>query len=497
MVSYSGDLRWDATPSAVMEPAVSYPFIPTAIMDRRDLGRSKEGKTMFTLWGRNQRLCGGSRREFLRVGGLGLAGLSLAQLMQAEALAEGLAEGPGRRAARRPKSVIYIALYGGISHIDTWDPKPEAPVEYRGEFSAIPTRLPGVRLCELFPRQAAMMDRLALLQGVQSVENDHFLSEVYTGLPRSAGKRPAFGSVVSRLARHESPLPPYVTLAGVDADQFEFQRPYYAGAAHAPFRPLEDSLESLSPVKDLSRLEDRRALLEGFNKLQRSLDSEATSGIDRFQAAALEMIASPAVREAFDLSQESPETFERYGRGKYTHQAVVDILYDWDPKPIVLARRLVEAGVRVVTLQLGSWDHHRGESQHIFKSYRYSLPLLDQSIAALVTDLEERGLIDDVLVVVLGEFGRTPKVSYPGPGREHWADAGSVIMAGGGLKMGQVIGETDSRGERAKSGRITFQNIMATIYHVLGIDPRTTLPDFTGRPQYLLDDHRPVRELLG
>jgi hypothetical protein len=446
---------------------------------------------MFTLWGRQQTLCGGlARREFLKVGGLGLGGLSLAHLLQAESF--------GAATTQRPKSVIYIVLGGGPSHIDTWDPKPDAPVEYRGEFNTIPTKLTGVRFCEYFPKQAAMLDRLALLRGVQSVENDHFLSEVFTGLPRPSGKRPAFGSVVSRLAKHESPLPPYVCLNEASSvDMFEFEKPYYAGAGHAPFRPFGDALENLSPVKTLDRLEDRRALLAGFNDLQRKLDGDALSGLDRFQSKALEMIASPAVREAFDISKEPAKTFERYGRGKYTHQADINILYDWNPKPLVLARRLVEAGVRVVTLQIGSWDHHSGAAQHIFKSYRHVLPVLDQCICALVTDLEERGLIDDVLVVVLGEFGRTPKVSYPGPGREHWADAGCVLMAGGGLKMGQVIGETDTRAEKSKSGHITFQNIIATLYHVLGINPRTTLPDFTGRPQYLLDDPRPVRELVG
>lgn len=444
---------------------------------------------MFTLFGQCHRHCDGlARREFLRVGAAG--GLSLAGLLQAESFA-------GTKNSR-PKSVIYLVLDGGISHIDTWDPKPEAPVEYRGEFNTIPTRLAGVRFCEYFPRQAEMIDRLALIRGVRSVENDHFLSEVYSGLPRTSGKRPAFGSVVSRLAKHASPLPPYVSLQEASTvDRFEFEKPHYAGAGHAAFRPFGDAFENLSPVKSLQRLEDRRALLAGFSQLQRTLESEATSGIDRFQAKALEMISSPAVREAFDLSKEPPETFERYGSGKYTHQADVTIMYDWSPKPLVLARRLVEAGVRVVTLKMGSWDHHSGPAQHIFKSYRYGLPALDQSIAALVTDLEQRGLSDDVLVVVLSEFGRTPKVSYPGPGREHWADAGCVLMAGGGLKMGQVIGETDSRAEKAKSGHITFQNVIATIYHVLGIDPRISLPDFTGRPQYLLDDPKPVRELVG
>jgi len=432
-----------------------------------------------------------SRREFVRVGGLGVAGLSLPGLLQAESLGASLT-------GRRAKSVIYIVLGGGPSHIDTWDPKPNAPVEYRGEFSTIPTRLPGVRFCELMPRQAEMMDQLALLRGVRSVENDHFLSEVYTGLPRSSGKRPAFGSVVSRLAASRSALPPYVCLDEEGEERFEFQKPYYAGASHAPYRPFGDALDNLAPVKSLERLADRKTLLEGFNRCQRALDQNgAVAGLDQFQAKALEMVTSPAVRNAFDLSQEPKESFDRYGRGKYTHQAVTSILYDWNPKPFVLARRLVEAGVRVVTLSVGSWDHHSGAEQQIFKSYRYVLPVLDQTIHALVNDLTERGLIDDVLVVVLGEFGRTPKVSYPGPGREHWAEAGCVLMAGGGLKMGQVIGETDSRAERSRSGQITFQNVMATIYHVLGVNPRATLPDFNGRPQYLLDDPQPVRELLG
>jgi hypothetical protein len=445
---------------------------------------------MFTVWGRQHTLCNGfSRREFLRVGALGMGGLSLAELLRAEA--------QGNTGSNRGKSVIYVVLNGGPSHIDTWDPKPDAPPEYRGEFNTIPTKLSGVRLCELMPRQAEMLDRLALLRGVQSVENDHFLSEVYTGLPRAAGKRPAFGSVASRLLNHTSPLPPYVCLNEATTEQFEYEKPHYTGSGHAPYRPFGEAMQNLSPVKTLDRIEDRRALLQGFNRLDRRLnESDAMSGLDRIQAKALEMISSPAVREAFDLSKESPQTIERYGRGKYTHQADKNILYNWDVKPFVLARRLVEAGVRVVTLQVGSWDHHSGPNQHIFESYRHVLPVMDQSICALVNDLAERGLSDDVLVVVLGEFGRTPKVSYPGPGREHWADAGCVLMAGGGLRMGQVIGETDSRAEKSKSGHITFQNVIATIYRVLGIDPRATLPDFSGRPQYLLDDPRPVRELV-
>jgi uncharacterized protein (DUF1501 family) len=442
---------------------------------------------MLTIPGRSHRHCGGTRREFLRIGAAVFGGLTLPQLLRADA------------PAARKKSVIYIVLSGGISHIDTWDPKPDAPAEFRGEFGTISTALPGVRITDQFPRLATMLDSFALLRGVRSVENDHFLSEVYTGLPRTAGERPAFGSVASKLLGSPDRLPAYVSLNRHSGDRFEFEQPHYAGSVHAPFRPFGEALDNLTPVKDLARLADRKELLRGFDTLRRDLDaSQTAASLDRFQAQALEMVTSAKVREAFDLSKESPRTIDRYGRGgKLTHQAIKTLLYDWDPKPFVLARRLVEAGVRVVTLSVGSWDHHSGAEQHIFESYRHCLPALDRSITALVEDLTERGLIDDVLVAVLGEFGRTPKLSYPGPGREHWADAGAMLFAGGGIKVGQVVGETDRRAERARSGKMSFENVMSTVYHVLGIDPSTTLPDFRGRPQYLLDDREPVKELVG
>lgn len=342
-----------------------------------------------------------------------------------------------------------------------------------------------------------MMDRLALLRGVQSVENDHFLSEVYSGLPRGAGKRPAFGSVVSKLARGQSLLPPYVSLNRPTTDQFEFEKPYYAGSDHAPFRPFGDAVDDLAPVKSLDTLSDRKALLKSFDTLRRDIDRvDSIRGMDKFQAQALDIITSPKVREAFDLSKESPKTIASYGSGKYPHQTVKDIYYGWDAKPFVLARRLVEAGVRVVTLRAGSWDHHSGPQADIFHALKHIVPLMDRSVCALIDDLDSRGLSDDVLVVVLGEFGRTPKITQPGPGREHWADAGCAVFAGGGLKMGQVIGETDGRAERAKNGLTSFQNVIATIYSVLGIDLETTLPDFNGRPQFLLDDNKPIKELL-
>ncbi|MSR56685.1 MAG: DUF1501 domain-containing protein [Planctomycetaceae bacterium] len=392
--------------------------------------------------------------------------------------------------------MIYVVLGGGPSHIDMYDLKPQAPIEYRGPFSPIATRLPGVEICELMPRQAQIMDRMALLRGIRSVENDHYLSEVYTGLPRSAGKRPAFGSVVSRLVGQRSRLPPYVSLDEATTDVFEFEKPHYAGAGHGPFRPFGPSVDDMAPVKSLDRMRDRRELLSAFDTLRRDIDrQEAYQGLDEFQTRALEIITSPKVRDAFDLSGESPESLARYGKGKYPHQTVKDILYDWDPKSFIRARRLVEAGVRVVTLRVGSWDHHSSPQGDIFYSLRLLLPLLDQSIHALVTDLCDRGLDQDVLVVVLGEFGRTPKISPVGPGREHWADAGCALLFGGGLRMGQVIGATDPRAEQSLTGKLTFQSLMATIYRVLGIDPEDRLADFNGRPQYLLDDREPIREL--
>jgi hypothetical protein len=399
--------------------------------------------------------------------------------------------------ATRPKSIIYIVLSGGPSHIDMWDLKPAAPVEYRGPFQPIATKLPGVRISEMMPLQAQMMDRLTLLRGIRSVENDHYLSEVYTGLPRSAGKRPAFGSIVSRLSEDSSPLPPYIALNRPSGDEFEYEKPFYAGAGHAPFRPFGEALEDLKPVKSLEQLQDRRSLLSTFDTLRRDLDRPgASAGLDKFHAQAVDIITSPKVREAFDLSREPVKVRESYGKGKYPHQTYKDILYPWPAEQFLTARRLVEAGARVVTLRPADWDHHSSPNGDIFLALKLLMPALDRSLFALCSDLEARGLEKDVLVVVLGEFGRTPKIGQPGPGREHWAEAGCAVLFGGGLKMGQVVGETDSRAERSKTGSITFQNVMATIYHVLGVDPATLLPDFSGRPQYVLEDREPIRELV-
>jgi hypothetical protein len=443
---------------------------------------------MLTVDSHPHRFCDGiTRRDFLRVGGLGAAGLTLADLLRLEARGS---------AARPKKSLIYIVLSGGPSHIDMWDLKPDAPEEYRGPFKPIRTRLPGVHICEHMPLQAEMMDRLALVRGVRSVENDHFLSEVYSGLPRGAGQRPAFGSVISRLTEKRPALPVYVSLDRPSTDQFEFEKPYYAGAEHAPFRPFGDALDNMKSAASRALLDDRKRLLAAFDTLRRDIDQQGRfDGIDRFTAQALDIVTSPKVREAFDLSKEPDRVVARYGSGHYLHQTAKHIRYPWNAKQFLLARRLVEAGVRVVTLRAAEWDHHSGPTADIFAALRALMPLLDRSLHALLSDLRERGLERDVLVVVLGEFGRTPKISQPGPGREHWADAGCVLFAGGGLRIGQVIGETDGRGERARGAPVTFQGIISTIYQVLGVDPATRLNDFTGRPQYLLEEREPIAAL--
>jgi uncharacterized protein (DUF1501 family) len=455
---------------------------------------------MLTFTGASRdRYCDGlTRRNFLRLGALGVGGPALADVLRGQAAAA-----TGAATGARPKSVIYIVLSGGPSHIDMWDLKPHAPAEYRGPFHPIDTALPGVQICEHMPRQAAMMDRLALVRGIQSVENDHFLSEVYTGLPRAAGPRPAWGSIVSRLAGNTSAMPTYASL---EERLGEYERPHYAGAGHAPFQPFGESLADLAPAKDLDRLNNRKSLLAAFDNLHREVDrrmnrqmdrQDPFGGVDDFQAQALDIITSASVRDAFDLSREPEGTLARYGHkaGQTTHQVVKSLHYDWDARPFVLARRVVEAGVRVVTLSLGSWDHHGTSQTDIFYSLKLYMRVLDRSLTALFDDLKERGLTDDVLVVVLGEFGRTPKITPLGPGREHWADAGCAVFHGGGLQMGQVIGETDARAERSIDGQVNFQNIIATIYRVLGVDLNVKIPDFSGRPQHLLNDRRPIAEL--
>jgi hypothetical protein len=406
----------------------------------------------------------------LRVGALGLGGLTLADLLRLRAQA-------GTSVAR-PKSVIMIWLRGGPSHIDSYDMKPNAPAEIRGEFQPIPTSVPGIDVCELLPRHAEMMDKLAIIRGIKSNDlGDHTPHYILTGSP-DRGKRPVFGSVVSYLKPTSDGLPPYVSLMYKPPGLYDNEGPVYLGPAHRPFSP-KGAAANLGLMKEVprERFDERRALLGQLDSFRRAVDRQpAFAGIDAFTHQALEMITSTKARDAFELKKEPEAARERYG--KYCEN-------------LLLARRLVEAGVPVVTLRLGDWDTH----EHNFRDMRDQLPQLDQGFHALVTDLYERGLEKDVAVVMWGEFGRAPRISRIA-GRDHWPEAGAAVIAGGGFRVGQAIGETDKHAGQSKGRPYTPGNVLACLYRHLGIDPAITIPDYNQRPMHVLDDRELVRELI-
>ncbi|HEY7425722.1 MAG TPA: DUF1501 domain-containing protein, partial [Gemmataceae bacterium] len=432
---------------------------------------------------------GMSRRGFLRVGSLTLGGLTLGDVLRLRA------EVPLAGKSRQ-KSVIMIFLSGGPSHLDLYDLKPNAPSDYRGEFRPIKTNVPGMEICELMPCQAKIAGKFALLRGVRFTEL-HTANEFYSGYPwqesprasvPGEAQRPALGSVVSRTRGSQLAVPPYVSLG----NQSQWERAYYVGLEHEPFRVGGDSarepLENMRRHRDVNpqRLHSRRDLLRAFDTLRRDLDGKGTfDGIDAFQERALRMIASSKVRDAFDVKKEPDKVRARYGNQpvKVRNQECNVVKYHEVAHPgqaLLQARRLVEAGVSVVTYSFYDWDTHR----YNFSTLRQLVPPLDQALTALVLDLEVRGLLDDVAVVMGGEFGRRPRIGDVTPdGRSHWPEAGFLWLAGGGLKTGQVVGATDARAERVVARPVRVSNVLATIYRVLGIDPSATFTDYNGRPQ--------------
>ncbi len=418
-----------------------------------------------------------TRRACLRLGSLGILGLTLPGLLRARASSPG-----------KPKdtAVIQIVLTGGLSHVDTYDPKPDAPAEYRGEFRHISSNVSGISLCEMFPKQARIMDRLALVRGMHHRSTDHAGGAhwVMSGFKASdqtprVNERPSVGSVVARMrGANARGMPAYV--AAPEAPPFASSA--YLGPGDNPF-----SLSGQSRVPDLDlasgvtldRLGDRRTLLRKLDTIERARDGSGTmQGMDRFTDEALAMITGPRARQAFDLARESDAVRDRYGRSRIGQSCL-------------LARRLVEAGVTFVTLHEPGWDHHT----QLFTGCRSMLPPLDAGIASLVTDLHERGLAGRVLVVICGEFGRTPRVNGSA-GRDHWPGAFTVALAGGGLKMGQVIGASGKLGDAPSERPVRPDELLSTIYEVLGIDPRQTFTDTNGRPRPILDDVQPIRELF-
>ncbi len=425
---------------------------------------------MLTVWGDQQRFCDGiSRRGFLKIGAFG-AGLTLAEMLRLRALAA-----TGKPTT--PKAAIMIYLPGGPSHMDMYDLKPDAPEEFRGEFKPIATNVSGVQICELFPLQAKMWDKLAAVRSVVSV-GEHSDTLVMTGYPdrvnRTAG-HPSFGAVVSKLrggARGD--VPPFVSLRNMSRGT----EPGYLGVAHRPFTPSGPGMQNLSLNRRVTaeRLEDRKELLASFDQVRRDIDATGTmAGLDTFTARAFDMVTSGTVRNALDLNKEDANVRQRY---KGVEQ-------------FLRARRLVEAGVGCVTLSIGGWDTH-GQN---FKTLRRQLPLVDRGIANLIQDLHDRGMDRDVVTVMWGEFGRTPRINK-NAGRDHWPQVMSALIAGGGLKMGQAVGESSARGERPKDRPYTVPQVLSTLYHAMGIDPAMTFTNGSGRPMYILDDRMPVRELL-
>lgn len=449
---------------------------------------------MLTISGGQTRFCDGlSRRSFLRVGGLALGGLSLPQLLQAEQ--------QQAKPSTRHKAVIMVFLAGGPPHQDMFDLKPNAPVEVRGEFQPIATNVDGIQISELMPRVAAQMDQFAVIRSLIGAEGRHDAFECCTGRhfrgAQPQGGWPSLGSSLSRLYGPVDPsVPPYIDLSFKMAhDPWNIKGPGYLGMAHAPFRPDGRAMENMT-LNGVSRkrLGERATLLSELDQFRRQADTQASKGLyDDFTEQALGVLTSPKLVEALDLSKEDPKVVARYGKDNpkvlgYT----LDKGYQAVMSRFLQARRAVEAGARCVTCSFAHFDWHGNN----FGNARKVIPLLDQGIAALLQDLKERGLEDDVTVVVWGEFGRTPKINKRA-GRDHWPRVHAALLAGGGMRTGQVIGSTNRLAEEAVDRPVHMQEVFATIYHNLGIDvARTTIPDNNGRPQYLIEQQKPIAELV-
>jgi hypothetical protein len=446
------------------------------------------------------RYCDGlSRRSFLQLGVAGLASVGLPRLLHARE----------QSGAKKNTSVILIWLDGGPSHMDLYDLKPEAPEEYRGLWKPIRTKVPGFDLTEMFPKQAQITDKFSIVRSLHHDTGDHFAGghrmltakDMGVSGANTEGKFPSIGAIVAReLGARQPGLPAYVGVP--HASSIGLNPGYFGahmlGAQYNPFQPGGDPNAANYTVRNLQlaaglsidKLEDRRALRDHFDVTRRQLDALGdTSAIDRFQQEAFDFVSGPAARRAFDIGKEDPRLRDRYGR------------HNWGQSTL-LARRLVEAGATFVTVHFGGWDHHWNLEAGM-KSY---LPLVDSAVSSLFTDLEERGLLETTLVVLCGEFSRTPKMNDGGnggpprsmgtPGRDHWGNAMFCLLGGGGVKGGQVVGSTDRLGTRPHTRPVTPANIHATIYTVLGIDPKLHLFDPTGRPVAVLDDPTPIAELL-
>ena len=448
---------------------------------------------MLTLFGTPAKYCDGvSRRSFLKIGGFAFgsaASLSLADVLRAE-------QSTGSHSPH--KAVINIFLGGGPPHQDMWDIKVDAPREIRGEFDPIRTNVPGIEIGECFPQIASMMDKFVAIRSVVGNDGAHDAFQCYTGWPRnsiaSVGGRPSIGAVAGKLFGPTDPGVPAAVALAEKTQHVPWSDPGtagYLGAAYQAFKPQGEGTSDMRlNGMTMDRLQDRKSLLKGLDLLKREVDvTGMLRGMDAFSEAAFGVLTSSKLVDALDLSKEDPKIRARYGDGKpYKYQ------YDGAPtcnEHLLIARRLVEVGVRCVTLSFGRWDSHGAN----FDLVRDHGSKLDQCVSALVQDLDDRGMLKDVTVVVWGEFGRTPRIN-PQAGRDHWPQVSCALMAGGGMRTGQVIGSTNRLGEYAKDRPVHVQEVVGTIYRNLGIDPMSvTLKDPTGRPQFLVDSREPITEL--
>jgi hypothetical protein len=426
---------------------------------------------MIEILGRPHRLCNGtSRRDVLRLGALGIAGFSLADLFRLEAA-------QASPSPAKATNIIMVHLGGGPPHLDTYDPKPDAPSEIRGEFKSIPTKVDGIQIGELFPLQAAMMDRLALVRSIARGVDEHNSSHLITGyssMERRQSEHPSLGSVNARLnGKKDSLIPPYVSLRGIDFESGLGAA--YVGAAYEPLYSDGPGRGDLKLRVNAHRLESRRRMLDKVDGFRRDIDTRAVNAQDAFAQKALEVVSSTATYDALDVSKESADTRKRYGNDQF-----------------LVARRLVEAGVRSVALEVGGWDTHSDN----FNQMRRIMPPLDKAFTSLLTDLKERGLYDQTVVIMWGEFGRTPQINSTA-GRDHWSRVMSAVIAGGGLKMGQAVGATDPMGQDATEDAVRIRDVVATLYHSLGIDPAMTFVDGQSRPVPLIHDAQPIPQLIG
>lgn len=439
-----------------------------------------EIRNMLSILGQRHQFCDRvARRDFLRIGGLALGGLTLPKLLQAEQAA-------GRRATG--KSIINIYLPGGPTHMDTFDMKPTAAKEFRGELMPVATNVPGMEICELMPKLSQMADKFSVVRSITGLRDEHAPQQSDSGWSESSlrtmGGRPGIGSVMSKLwgpsqTTNYGTSPTFVDLTG-------WTKTGFVGQVNAGFRPDGEGRQNLSlnGQINLNRLDDRKGLLTGLDRLRRDVDAHGMlNAIDSFTERAVGIVTSGELAKSLDLRNEDPRQLARYGVGR-------DM--GFGNERFVLARRLIQAGVRCVALSVGGWDTH-GDN---FNQMRRQLPPLDMALSALIEDLEAHGLLDDTIIMMSGEFGRTPRVNGTA-GRDHWARASFFYLAGGGLRHGQMIGATNRNGEEPIERPVHIHNVFHTVYHQLGIDANAvTLTDPNGRPQYLVDDRKLINELI-